>query len=475
MLCKNKLNFCNNKQVFWIGFDWRFFKLLEQQPLSGDNKINKNFNQQNNPCKTHNLIVNGTFCDEVRTILNDVRSIRDGQNSSETILGAIQVDNKSLWRDVAVLRSQHHKQRRVIEKLIEFLLSLIKNRNNMVSKKRKIRLMINEGSPNQQSLMEVQSSESVSSSVCGEASGVMMGASPKHNHSRSFHSGSIDESSGIGGSLSSSGGSGMNLNAGAGYSSFGLTSGIGGGGRQMSVSPQNIIHLARSASVSSAGTTGSMVGSPLVAQQFVQTLCSGMADQVMSNVTSLNSNGINSNSSSAASTSQTGSLNDMNAMGAALSSSQEFQMGAREHQHQHSHQQQQHSHHNQHQQHHQQQQHQHHHQQQQQQPQQQQQQQYLNGLQQIQPANGFNQQVNGLMAGQVAGLSGLLSIQAAGLSGSESLLTSRSQANGGASSANNGGQNNNNNTNSNTNNNTNADDDRNNTNSNGYQQHYYYY
>ena len=87
-------------------------------------------------------MVNGTFCDEVRSILSDVRSIRDGQNSSESILGAMQVDNKSLWRDVALLRSQHHKQRRVIEKLIQFLLSLIQNRNNVVSKKRKVRLMI---------------------------------------------------------------------------------------------------------------------------------------------------------------------------------------------------------------------------------------------------------------------------------------------------------------------------------------------
>jgi hypothetical protein len=51
-------------------------------------------------------------------------------------LGAIQLDNKSLWRDVAILRNQHHKQRRVIEKLIQFLLSLIKNRHNLVKKRR---------------------------------------------------------------------------------------------------------------------------------------------------------------------------------------------------------------------------------------------------------------------------------------------------------------------------------------------------
>lgn len=87
-------------------------------------------------------MVNGTFCEEVRSILSEVKAVRDGQNSSESILGAIQVDNKSLWRDVAILRSQHHKQRRVIEKLIQFLLSLIQRRSNMVAKKRKVRLMI---------------------------------------------------------------------------------------------------------------------------------------------------------------------------------------------------------------------------------------------------------------------------------------------------------------------------------------------
>lgn len=99
--------------------------------------------KQNNASKTHSLVVNGSFCDEVRAILTDVKSIRDGQNSSESILGALQVDNKSLWRDVAVLRSQHHKQRRVVEKLIQFLLSLIQNRNSMV-KKRKMKFIISQ-------------------------------------------------------------------------------------------------------------------------------------------------------------------------------------------------------------------------------------------------------------------------------------------------------------------------------------------
>lgn len=98
---------------------------------------------QNNSCKTHNLVVNGTFCDEVRSMLSDVKSIRDGQNSSDSILGSIQTDNKSLWRDVDMLRSQHHKQRRVIEKLIQFLLSLIQQNRNNIVKKRKVRLMIN--------------------------------------------------------------------------------------------------------------------------------------------------------------------------------------------------------------------------------------------------------------------------------------------------------------------------------------------
>ena len=84
------------------------------------------------------MIVNTSFCHEVRAILNDVTSIRDGQSSSELILGSLQVDNKSLWRDIAVLRNQNLKQRRVLEKLIPFLLSLIQTRSQqMVKKSRK--------------------------------------------------------------------------------------------------------------------------------------------------------------------------------------------------------------------------------------------------------------------------------------------------------------------------------------------------
>lgn len=120
-----------------------------------------NIKRKNNSSKTHSLMGNRALCNQVRLLLSDVRSVRDAQGSSESTLSALQVDNKSLWRDVSVLRSQHHKQRRVIERIFHFLSSLVNNRNSVVGKKHKMRLMIN------------ATTEATSVSMCDPASVIM--------------------------------------------------------------------------------------------------------------------------------------------------------------------------------------------------------------------------------------------------------------------------------------------------------------
>ena len=83
-------------------------------------------------------MVNGTFRDEVKAMITDINSIREGQSSSESILGSIYIENETLWREVDILRTRHQKQQKVVDKVIQFLLSLISG-----DQKRDSNLMIN--------------------------------------------------------------------------------------------------------------------------------------------------------------------------------------------------------------------------------------------------------------------------------------------------------------------------------------------
>lgn len=127
------------------------------------------------------------FCEDVKAILGDLRTIRDEQNASESILGSMEIDNKNLWRDVAVLRAQHQKQRRVVDRLIHFLLPLAQSRqstndntgancngtgNNLGhGKKRKHRLIMNALEQANQLMMNVNGDLASSSTSSSSSSG----------------------------------------------------------------------------------------------------------------------------------------------------------------------------------------------------------------------------------------------------------------------------------------------------------------
>jgi hypothetical protein len=74
-------------------------------------------------------------------ILTDVESIRGRQDSVDSLLTNMQRENEALWREVAILRQKHHKQQQIVEKLIQFLVSLVQNRG-LLGIKRKAQLMI---------------------------------------------------------------------------------------------------------------------------------------------------------------------------------------------------------------------------------------------------------------------------------------------------------------------------------------------
>jgi len=70
-----------------------------------------------------------------------METIRGKQDSVDSLLTNMQRENEALWREVAILRQKHHKQQQIVEKLIQFLVSLVQNRG-ILGIKRKAQLMI---------------------------------------------------------------------------------------------------------------------------------------------------------------------------------------------------------------------------------------------------------------------------------------------------------------------------------------------
>ncbi|XP_062265575.1 heat shock factor protein 1 isoform X1 [Platichthys flesus] len=83
--------------------------------------------------------------DEVNKILTDVQLMKGKQETIDSRIGAMKHENEALWREVASLRQKHTQQQKVVNKLIQFLVSLIQT-NRILGVKRKIPLMLNDSS-----------------------------------------------------------------------------------------------------------------------------------------------------------------------------------------------------------------------------------------------------------------------------------------------------------------------------------------
>ncbi|KAM9838936.1 heat shock factor protein 1 [Aulostomus maculatus] len=83
--------------------------------------------------------------EEVNKILNDVQLMKGKQETIDSRIIAMKHENEALWREVATLRQKHTQQQKVVNKLIQFLVSLIQS-NRIMGVKRKIPLMLNDSS-----------------------------------------------------------------------------------------------------------------------------------------------------------------------------------------------------------------------------------------------------------------------------------------------------------------------------------------
>ncbi|GAA6231031.1 heat shock factor protein 1 isoform X2 [Lates japonicus] len=82
---------------------------------------------------------------EVNKILNDVQLMKGKQETIDSRIIAMKHENEALWREVASLRQKHAQQQKVVNKLIQFLVSLVQT-NRILGVKRKIPLMLNDSS-----------------------------------------------------------------------------------------------------------------------------------------------------------------------------------------------------------------------------------------------------------------------------------------------------------------------------------------
>ncbi|XP_077127679.1 heat shock factor protein 1 isoform X2 [Ranitomeya variabilis] len=84
--------------------------------------------------------------DNVSKLLTDVQVMKGKQETIDCRLLAMKHENEALWREVASLRQKHTQQQKVVNKLIQFLISLVQS-NRILGMKRKIPLMLNDSSP----------------------------------------------------------------------------------------------------------------------------------------------------------------------------------------------------------------------------------------------------------------------------------------------------------------------------------------
>ncbi|KAI9583093.1 hypothetical protein GQX74_012310 [Glossina fuscipes] len=84
----------------------------------------------------------------VSKVLQDVRAMRGRQDSLDSRFSVMKQENEALWREIASLRQKHAKQQQIVNKLIQFLITIVQPQRNMTGVKRHMQLMINDNPEN---------------------------------------------------------------------------------------------------------------------------------------------------------------------------------------------------------------------------------------------------------------------------------------------------------------------------------------
>lgn len=74
--------------------------------------------------------------DLMNKIIYDVKNMKGRQESFDTKLSTMKQENEALWRELSILRQKHMKQQQIVNKLINFLVSLVQPSRNGLSVKK---------------------------------------------------------------------------------------------------------------------------------------------------------------------------------------------------------------------------------------------------------------------------------------------------------------------------------------------------
>lgn len=94
-----------------------------------------------------------TKVEAVNRVLSEMKNMRGRQDSLDSRFSTMKQENEALWREIAILRQKHMKQQQIVNKLIQFLVTIVQpSRSGLGSmgngnNKRRFQLMINEAPP----------------------------------------------------------------------------------------------------------------------------------------------------------------------------------------------------------------------------------------------------------------------------------------------------------------------------------------
>ncbi|XP_053661078.1 uncharacterized protein LOC128710065 [Anopheles marshallii] len=110
----------------------------------------------------------------VSRVLSEVKNMRGRQDTLDSRFQTMKQENEALWREIAILRQKHHKQQQIVNKLIQFLVTIVQPSRsglgsmNNGSNKRRFQLMINDA-PQQAKLMKTEYDDGATIEELGEA------------------------------------------------------------------------------------------------------------------------------------------------------------------------------------------------------------------------------------------------------------------------------------------------------------------
>lgn len=79
-------------------------------------------------------------------IFTELREMKERQNSMNDTVMKMKRENSTLWTELAMLTQKHLHQKELIDRLIQFLVSLVQPPRSGISVKRRRPLMINDSS-----------------------------------------------------------------------------------------------------------------------------------------------------------------------------------------------------------------------------------------------------------------------------------------------------------------------------------------